>query len=130
MCQRRAYSVGLTGMDLFFILLLCGDVELNPGPTNNLRSTKAAAKDESPDFSEILLHLEKKIEEGQESIMDNQNRMLARLSITEKEIETFKKDIDNLKVKQSALEDKVNSMSENIGAISDHGHDLQFLMDC
>ena len=129
MCQRRAYCVGLTGIGPFFILLLSGDVELNPGPTNNLRSTKAAAKDESPDFSEILLRLEKKIEEGQESIVENQNKMLARLSIIEKEIETFKEDIDNLKVKQSALEDKVISMSENIGTISDHGRDLQFLMD-
>ena len=32
-------------------------------------------------------------------------------------------------MKQSALEDKVNLMSEKIGAISDHGRDLQFLMD-
>ena len=62
MHQRRAYSSGLTGMDPFYMLLLSGDVELNPGPTNNLRSTKAAAKDESPDFSDILLRLEKRIE--------------------------------------------------------------------
>ena len=129
MRQRRAYSSGLTGMDPFYMLLLSGDVELNPGPTNNLRSTKAAAKDESPDFSDILLRLEKRIEEGQESIMGNQNKMLARLSIIEKEIETFKKDIDDLKAKQSALEDKVNLISDNVGEISDHGRDLQFVMD-
>ena len=49
--------------------------------------------------------------------------MLPQLSIIKKE--TIKEDIDNLKVKQ-VLEDKVNSMSENIGAISDHGCDLQF----
>ena len=111
MHQRRAYCIGLKGMDPFFILFLCGDVELNPGPTNNLRSTKAAAKDKSPDFSE------------------NQNKMLAQLSIIEKEIGTLREDIDNPKVKQSALEDKVNLMLENIGAISDHGRNLQFLMD-
>ena len=130
MRQRRAYSSCLTGMDPFYMLLLSGDMELNPGPTNNLRSTKSAAKDESPDFSDILLRLEKRIEEGQESIMGNQHKMLARLSIIEKEIETFKKkDIDDLKAKQSALEDKVNLISDNVGDISDHGRDLQFFMD-
>ena len=59
MRQRRAYSSGLTGMDPLYMLLLSGDLEINPGLTNNFRSTKAAAKDESPDFSDILLRLEK-----------------------------------------------------------------------
>ena len=35
--RRVAYSSGLIGMDPFYTLLLSGDVELNPGPTNQLR---------------------------------------------------------------------------------------------
>ena len=62
-------------MDPYFSLLLCGDVELNPGPTNSSKSTKYVARDETPDFSEILLRLEKKIDDGQESIIENQIQM-------------------------------------------------------
>ena len=39
------------------------------------------------DFSEILFRLEKKIERDQEGILENQNRMLARSSTIEEEIE-------------------------------------------
>ena len=127
--QKRAYSVGLECMDPYFSLLLCGDVELNPGPTNSSKSTKYVARDETPDFSDILLRLEKKIDDGQESIIENQNQMLLRLSGIEKEIEYFKVEIDEIKTKQLALEERVKSMSENIAINYDHGRDLQFLMD-
>ena len=55
--------------------------------------------------------------------------MLTWLSIIEEEIEKFKVDIADLKTKQSHLESKVNTMSEDIGFNHDHGRDLQFLLD-
>ena len=39
-------------MDPFFDLLLCGDVELNPGPANQKNNT-IVKNDDSTDFSEI-----------------------------------------------------------------------------
>ena len=68
-----ALSNEIDSMTLFFTLLLCGDVELNPGPTNQQRNNKATKNEESPDFAEILFRLEKKVESGQESILENQN---------------------------------------------------------
>ena len=126
LCSKRAYS---GGMDPYFNLLLCGDVELNSGPTNHSKNTRSVGRDETPDFSEIILRLEKRIEEGQENIMENQSRVLARLSTIEKEIENFKADIESIKEKQLALEAKVNDMSENIDMKSDNGRDVKFLMD-
>ena len=99
-------------MDPFFDLLLCGDVELNAGPANQ-KNTKIVKNDESTYFLEILVPLEKKIERGQESILENQTRMLARLMTIEEEIDKFKVDIADLKSKQSDLESKVNAMSDN-----------------
>ena len=115
-------------MDPFFDLLLCGDVELNPGPANQ-KNTKSVKNDEATDFSEILIRLEKKFECGQESILENQNRMLARLTTIEEESQTFKVDIADFKSKQSDLESKVNAMLDEISLNYDHGKDLQFLID-
>ena len=55
--------------------------------------------------------------------------MLDRLSIIEKDIETFKLDIENLKKKQVGLEEKVNAMTETVDINFDRGKDLQLLMD-
>ena len=52
------------------------------------------------------------------------------ISGIEKEIKYFKVEIDEIKTKQLALEERVKSMSENIAINYDHGRDLQFLMDC
>ena len=87
-------------MDQYFTLLFSGDVELNPGPANYTKNTKSNAREDIPDFSDILIRLEKKIDDGQESMLQNQTQMLPRLSSIEKEIETFKMDLDNLKKKQ------------------------------
>ena len=62
-----AYSVGLEGRNWFFILLLCGDVDLNPGPTNQQKNSKSIKANETHGRSESLLLFEKKIECGQES---------------------------------------------------------------
>ena len=75
------------------------------------------------------MRLEKKIECGQECILENQNKMLARWSTIEEEIERFKSDISDLKRKQSDLESKVNAMSDDINVNFDNGKDLQFLID-
>ena len=91
--RRAIYSFRHHGMDPFFTLILCGDVELNPGPTNQQKNNKPAKQDENQDFFEILIRLERKIDSGQESILENQTRMLTRLSIIEDEIEKFKVDI-------------------------------------
>ena len=127
--RRVAYSGELDGMDPFFKLLLCGDVELNPGPTNQQRNNKCVKNNEASDFPEILLRLEKTIESGQESILENQSRMLARLTTIEDQIEKFKVDISVLKTKQSELDSKVNAMSKEISLNCDHGKDLQFVID-
>ena len=55
--------------------------------------------------------------------------MLDSLSIIEKDIETFKLDIENLKKKQVGLEEKVNAMTETVDINFDRGKDLQLLMD-
>ena len=121
--RKAAFSAGLDCMDPFFDLLLCGDVELNPGPANQ-KNIKIVKNDKYTDFSEILIQLEKKIERGQESILENQNRMLARLTTIEEEIDKFKVDIADLKSKHSDLESKVNAMSDDISLNNDHGRDL------
>ena len=126
--RKAAFSAGLDCMDPFFDLLFCGDVELNPGPANQ-KNTKIVKNDKYTDFSEILIRLEKKIERGQESILENQNRMLARLTTIEEEIDKFKVDIADVKSKHSDLESKVNAMSNDISLNYDHGRDLQFLID-
>ena len=82
-----------------------------------------------PIFLKFYFHLGKKIDDGQESIIENQIQMLLRLSGIEKEIKYFKVEIDEIKTKQFALEERVKLMSENIAINYDHGRDLQFLMD-
>ena len=116
-------------MDPFFMLLLSGDVELNPGPINYPKSNKASSKEDNPDFTEILLRFEQKMESGQESILQNQSQMLNRLSSLEEQIEKFKIEIKNLKAKNSELEANLNVLSENVACNYDHGRDLQFLVD-
>ena len=113
-------------IDRFLSLLLCGDVELNPGPATHTKLTRSVARDEVPDFSEILLRLERKFDDGQESLIKNQTQMLDRLSIIVREIETFKLGLECLKKQQTALEERVN---ETVGMNVDHCKDLQFLMD-
>ena len=68
-------------------------------------------------------------ERGQESILENQNRMLARLTTKEEEIDKVKVDIADLQTKQVDLESKVNALSNDIRLNYDHGKDLQFLID-
>ena len=126
--RKAAFSAGLDCMDPFFDLLLCGDVELSPGPANQKKNI-IVKNDESIDFSEILIRLEKKLESGQESILGNQNRLLARLTTIEEEIDKFKVNIADLKPKQSDLESKVNAISDDISLNYDHGKDLRFLID-
>ena len=63
------------------------------------------------------------------SILENQSRMLARLTTSEEHIEKFKVDISVLKPKQSDLDSKVNAMSKEISLKCDHGKDLQFVID-
>ena len=121
--RRAIYTVGHHSMDPFVILILCGDVELNPGPTNQQRNNKPAKQAENQDFFEILIRLERKIDSGQENVLENQTRILTRLSIIEEEIEKFKGDIADLKTKQSDVESKVNAMSEDIGFTHEHGRD-------
>ena len=127
--RRVAYFVELEGMDPFFKLLLCGDVELNPGPTNQLTCNKCVKNDEALDFPKILLHLEKKSESSQKSILENQGQMLARLTTIEEDIEKFTVDISVLKQEQSGLDSKVNTMSKDSSVHCDHGRDLHFLID-
>ena len=57
--KRRAYTGFKCVMDQYFTLLLSGDVELNPGPANYTRNTKSNAREDIPDFSDILIRLEK-----------------------------------------------------------------------
>ena len=125
----RAYTGLECVLDPYFTLLLCGDIELNPGPANHTKSPKSIIREENSDFFEILLRLEKKIDDGQACVIQNQNQMLDRLSIIEKEIETFKLDIENLKKTHAGLEEKVNAMAETVDINFDRGKDLQFLMD-
>ena len=127
--DRRAYTGFKCVMDQYFTLLLSGDVELNPGPANYTRNAKSTAREDIPDFSDILIRLEKKIDDGQESLLQNQTQMLSRLSSIEKEIETFKMDFENLKQKQTVLEERLATMDETVGLNFDHGKDLKFLMD-
>ena len=127
--KRMAYTGFKCVMDQYFTLLLSGDVELNPGPVNSTRNAKSIAREDIPDFSDILLRLEKKIDDGQESMLQNQSQMLTRLSSIEKEIETFKMDLETLKEKQAVLEERLDTMNETVGMNFDHGKDLQFLLD-
>ena len=53
------------------IHLEMADVELNPGPKNQQKSTKSIKTDETPDFPKVLLRLDKKLESSQESILEN-----------------------------------------------------------
>ena len=66
--KRLAYTGFKCVMDQYFTLLLSGDVELNPRPANSTRNAKFIAHEDIPDFSDILLRLEKKIDDGQESM--------------------------------------------------------------
>ena len=127
--RRRAYSYCRGEIDPCISLLLCGDVELNPGPATHTKITRSVARDEVPDFSEILLRLERKFDDGQESLIKNQTQMLDRLAIIEREIETFKLDLECLKKQQTVLEERVNVLGETVGMNFDHCKDLQFLMD-
>ena len=110
--RRRAYSYCRGENDPFLSLLLCGDVELNPGQATHMKLTRLVAHDAGPDFSEILLRLERKVDDGQESLIKNQTQMLDRLAIIEREIETFKVDLECPKKQQTALEERVNVMRE------------------
>jgi len=89
-------------------------------PTIQQKNSKFAKQDEAQDFFEILIRLERKIDSAQESILENETRMLARLSITEEEIEKYKVDIADLKTKQSYLESKVKAMADDISFNHDH----------
>ena len=70
--RRAIYFVRHHGMNPFFTLLLCGDMEVNPGPTNQQKNKKFAKQDENQDFFEILIRLELKIDSGQENVLENQ----------------------------------------------------------
>ena len=129
MRKSRAYTGSNRVMDQYFTLLLSGDVELNPGPANYTRSTKSNTREDIPDFADILIRLEKKIDDGQENVLKNQAQILSRLTSIEIEIETFKVDLDNLKKKQTDLEQRLDSIDETVGMNCDNGKDLKFLMD-
>ena len=111
------------------MLLLSGDVELNPGPINYPKSNKASCKEDNPDFTDILLRFEKKMESRQESILQNQSHILNHLSSLEEQIEKFKIEIKSVKAKNSELEANLNILSENVACTYDHGRDLQVLVD-
>ena len=96
---KYANNVTSETMEPFFFLLLSGDVELNPGPTNTSKSNKQAAKEGNSDFAEILLRLEQKFDSGQEIILQNQTQMMNRLSSLEAQIEKFNVEIEELKSK-------------------------------
>ena len=135
-CCRRptglvtsAIVVSSTEMEPFLSLLLSGDVELNPGPTNSSKSSRSANKEGNLDFGEILLRLEEKFDSGQESILRNQTQIMNRLSSLESQMEKFKEEIDDLRTQTTNLKSTINSLSESVGNNYDHGKDLQFLVD-
>ena len=110
--RRWAYSYCRGENDPFLSLLLCGDVELNPGPATHTKLTRSVARDEVPDVSDIFLRLERTVDDGQESLIKNQTQMLDRLAIIERESETCKLDLESPKKQQTALEERVNVMRE------------------
>ena len=59
--RRAIYSFRHHGMDPFFTLILCGDVELNPDPTNQQKNSKPAKQDENQDFLKFLFVLSGKL---------------------------------------------------------------------
>ena len=135
-CCRRptglvtsAIVVSSTEMEPFLSLLLSGDVELNPGPTNSSKSSRSANKEGNLDFGEIFLRLEEKFDSGQESILRNQTQIMNRLSSLESQMEKFKEEIDDLRTQTTNLKSTINSLSESVGNNYDHGKDLQFLVD-
>ena len=126
--KRMAYTGLKCVMDQYSTLLLAGNVELNPGPANCTRNAKSIAREDIPDFSDILLRLEKTTDDGQESMLQNQSQMVTRLSSIGKNIDTFTMDLETLKEKQSVLEERLDTINETVGINFDHGKDLQFLL--
>ena len=101
--------------------MLSGDVESNPGRTNSSRNAKAMSKDDSDTTADILLRLEKKIDNmecGQENIIKNQAQMLARLDNIETEMEKFKGEIEELKYKSFSFESELKEIWERISLSS------------
>lgn len=96
-----------------FYIPFFGDVEWNSG-SNNSKTSKAASKEESLDFSEIFLRFEQKMESGQENIIRNHTQMLNRLSSLK---------IQYSKTKNVEQETTVYSLSETIANNYDHGKD-------
>ncbi len=98
------------------LLLLCGDIESNPGP-------------DTEEIMQTLLRMEKKYDAGQMEIKVMQGKILDRLTNLEKKMETMKKDFESSKEVMSMTGEKVSEVSQQVHHNICQGQDLQFLID-
>ena len=120
-------SVSEMAIDPFFLLLLSGDVELNPGPINT--GTGSMKENSEEDRLGKVMEVLVRLESGQASIMENQSKMLVRLADIENELEKVKGDVEVVKGKHEVLESKVVVMEDKIKKNNNHGFDMKFLLD-
>ena len=112
--EKRGY--GDHDFDSSSRLLLCGDIESNPGP-------------DTEEIMQTLLRMEKKYDAGQKEIKVMQGKILDRLTNLEKEMETMKKDLESSKEVIALTKEKVSEVGEQVHHNFCHGQDLQFLID-
>ncbi len=133
---------------LVFILLLAGDVELNPGPTTRSNVPKDMDSDdqeifmeassgisESPNIPEAvttnssILDFLSDLKEGQKLILDNQQLILSRIDKLESDFVRVRDDVRDLQVRHDAAEITSVQMKDDIFTNKCRVQDLVFLLD-
>ena len=80
--------------NLRFLLLLSGDVEVNPGPTTPGHSTTKVSQ--TDDKLSRVIDVLTPLETGQASMMENQGKILTRLTTIEAEMEKIKIEAEDM----------------------------------
>ena len=127
MAGKMTTSGSEMAMNLRFLLLLSGDVEANPGPTTPGHST--AKVSQTDDKLSRVIDVLNRLETGQASMMENQGKILTRLTTIEAEMEKIKIEAEDMKEKQIILTEDITHMKKGIDGNFNNGKDLQFLMD-
>ncbi len=120
-----------------FLILLCGDIETNPGPdmenNPNPSSNKPTGKEKNRSLQderhEAVMEYLRSLQTGQKEMMERQDLMIVRLKNIEKDVVNIKAETSEIKKEQDAIKDEVKELFNGIEANNYHGRELEFVMD-
>ena len=135
-------------LSLTFLLLLCGDVEVNPGPTpSNFDKIELEIETEDQDIfleasgtisenvkekpnmdSDIMAFL-RDLKVGQSEIKDNLASIMSRINSLEAEFSNVKKDMVDLTIRQDTMEMNHEGIKEDVANNNYRLQDVAFALD-